>query len=331
MSDPSATLLLMATRRCKPCERDLPPEAFAKNQYACRDCQSARWKAYKEKHREYERERQRRYDRARSVEKASRQQASRQADPDKHRDMQLRSRYGISLAEQKALLIEQGGGCGICGTTQAPVMHQDHCHVSGLHRGVLCQPCNHVVGFFREEPQRMHAAVAYLHAATVEVAAPFAGRAAAALADFDGDLGAAYFSADVHLCPACQKRYPITHFVQGRQHRLGAQGRCASCRGRPVLPLDAALLRVTKYGLLAWQQMVLDVAFRNECAICMQPDPHRDVLHTDHCHESGLVRGLLCGRCNRGLGAARDDALTLVRAAEYLDHWSARNSPSLAS
>jgi hypothetical protein len=40
--------------------------------------------------------------------------------------------------------------------------------------------------------------------------------------------------------------------------------------------------------------------------------------HVDHCHASGVVRGLLCGQCNILLGAAKDSIETLFAAADYL-------------
>jgi len=38
------------------------------------------------------------------------------------------------------------------------------------------------------------------------------------------------------------------------------------------------------------------------CAICSNPSKHKR-LHVDHCHETKVVRGLLCFRCNTLLGA----------------------------
>jgi len=53
------------------------------------------------------------------------------------------------------------------------------------------------------------------------------------------------------------------------------------------------------------------------CAICK--DKPRDRLVVDHDHESGAVRGLLCGRCNLALGLLRDDTTRIRAAATYLE------------
>lgn len=59
------------------------------------------------------------------------------------------------------------------------------------------------------------------------------------------------------------------------------------------------------------------------CAICHQPETRifRGLvsnLAVDHDHITGAVRGLLCFKCNSGIGALRDDPAVITRAAEYI-------------
>ena len=53
------------------------------------------------------------------------------------------------------------------------------------------------------------------------------------------------------------------------------------------------------------------------CKICKEP-PKVKKLHVDHCHTTNKVRGLLCHRCNIGLGNFRDNPMFLSEAISYL-------------
>ena len=54
------------------------------------------------------------------------------------------------------------------------------------------------------------------------------------------------------------------------------------------------------------------------CAGCGESDIANRRLSIDHCHKSNQVRGLLCIRCNRLLGLAKDDPKILKQLIEYL-------------
>jgi hypothetical protein len=56
------------------------------------------------------------------------------------------------------------------------------------------------------------------------------------------------------------------------------------------------------------------------CAICEQP--FKGTPHVDHCHITRWVRGLLCGKCNPGLGLFQENPALLFKAALYLLRWS---------
>lgn len=54
------------------------------------------------------------------------------------------------------------------------------------------------------------------------------------------------------------------------------------------------------------------------CAICGLP-PSEKRLSIDHCHDTKEVRGLLCTRCNSGIGFLQHEGSLLRKAAAYLD------------
>lgn len=57
------------------------------------------------------------------------------------------------------------------------------------------------------------------------------------------------------------------------------------------------------------------------CALCHRPPRPGKVLHVDHDHETGSVRGLLCFTCNNALGDFEDDPGRLRAAITYLSRY----------
>jgi len=90
--------------------------------------------------------------------------SQRKVSSEETRDRNLRSNYGIDIAQFEELLRLQGGGCAICGVSLGAeeVGTVDHCHVDGQVRGILCGGCNRGLGSFADDPRRLRAAAAYL-------------------------------------------------------------------------------------------------------------------------------------------------------------------------
>lgn len=70
-------------------------------------------------------------------------------------------RYGITLAQYDAMVISQGGKCAICGRASERLV-VDHDHVTGMVRGLLCDPCNLGIGKLGDTVAALIAATAYL-------------------------------------------------------------------------------------------------------------------------------------------------------------------------
>ncbi len=74
-----------------------------------------------------------------------------------------------------------------------------------------------------------------------------------------------------------------------------------------------------EYGIgLATYTKMFDIQ-NGKCKICETPQEELTrQLAIDHCHATGKIRGLLCGLCNTGLGAFRDNKTLLQIAISYL-------------
>ena len=78
------------------------------------------------------------------------------------------------------------------------------------------------------------------------------------------------------------------------------------------------MARLSSYGLTDddYEAMLESQDYR--CAICYEHEVRNVRFAVDHCHKSGVNRGLLCAKCNTGLGLFMDDPDLLLRAAEYI-------------
>jgi hypothetical protein len=91
---------------------------------------------------------------------------------------------------------------------------------------------------------------------------------------------------------------------------------------------DARLSKL--YGLTKTDYLAMLAEQGGGCAICGEPQEERgpNRAAVDHDHATGAVRGLLCTKCNTGLGAFRDRTDLLAKAAMYLKRHAEKNSES---
>ena len=143
--------------------------------------------------------------------------------------------------------------------------------------------------------------------------------------------------AQTKRCSKCREFKPLSDFHRDRGQLSGLSCRCRRCRGvqrrrryiesgeheRMAQQYEAETRSIRyqrRYGitLADYDEMLEEQG--GGCAICGKtPEDNGKRLGVDHDHNTGRVRGLLCDKCNSGLGMLRDDSTLLLRAVEYLE------------
>jgi hypothetical protein len=79
------------------------------------------------------------------------------------------AKYGLTDEQYEDLWTSQDGRCAICRTelirTGMKSCNIDHCHKTGVVRGILCRGCNWGMGILGDDPDRLEAAARYLRRA----------------------------------------------------------------------------------------------------------------------------------------------------------------------
>lgn len=84
-------------------------------------------------------------------------------------DKSYRRTFNLSLEDYESLLSLQGGGCKTCGTAPGEKrLAVDHCHRTGVIRGLLCHHCNMILGLCEDDALRLRSLAEYVSSSTNE-------------------------------------------------------------------------------------------------------------------------------------------------------------------
>jgi len=118
-------------------------------------------------------------------------------------------------------------------------------------------------------------------------------------------------------CSKCKEFKIITEFFKDKARKDGYEPCCKICA---MNKKDNNEYK-RKYGITLDIYNEMAKAQDYKCKICSTAKPGTRVnrFSVDHCHKTGIVRGLLCGACNRALGQFKDSPEFLRNAADYLE------------
>lgn len=125
------------------------------------------------------------------------------------------------------------------------------------------------------------------------------------------------------ICCGCKIEQPVSEFTKRLRNKDGLRSRCKTCEHKSEHnyrirnPTGRYISRLRQdYGLD--KDTYLDMLLQQEykCKIC----GNKNKLCIDHCHKTGKIRGILCVRCNTGIGMFIENIIFLEKAIEYLKY-----------
>jgi hypothetical protein len=134
------------------------------------------------------------------------------------------------------------------------------------------------------------------------------------------------------VCTSCNTEKPLSDFSVRKTGRIGdlvmpckpcrVQAHRTKRRSNPdyYLQIERKSKFKNQYGITIEQYEEMLFSQGGGCGICATKTPSNRTKYfaVDHCHATGKVRGLLCTKCNRGLGLFNDRTDLLKSASNYL-------------
>jgi hypothetical protein len=97
-------------------------------------------------------------------------EARKDAQPEyktRRRAHHFKKQYGLTLREVSGMRWRQGNRCATCLASFVNAPNVDHDHKTGKVRGLLCSPCNRMLGCAYDSPATLSRAALYLEAAGI--------------------------------------------------------------------------------------------------------------------------------------------------------------------
>jgi len=132
---------------------------------ACRGADAAYGRKYRAERTDDEAARKRKYNAEHAEGEAKRKRRYRAEHPEMLVEWRRRTEYGLAFGQWEAQFLSQGERCKCCGTDDPGHKfgwQTDHDHKTGAVRGILCHGCNTGLGSFKDDPERLMAAIEYL-------------------------------------------------------------------------------------------------------------------------------------------------------------------------
>ena len=132
-------------------------------------------------------------------------------------------------------------------------------------------------------------------------------------------------------CSTCKTEKSFTEFNKNKNGKFGLHNQCRSCT-KLWKPSEEQKERYNErtrnwnrkklsgFTVEDYNNKLKEQDYR--CAICKTDDPGATNWHADHNHKTNEKRGILCHKCNTGLGLLKDDIDILCSAIEYLNHYT---------
>ncbi len=125
---------------------------------------------------------------------------------------------------------------------------------------------------------------------------------------------------DGRTCTTCSEFKPASEYkLEKRKEAKGGiqmRSKCKDCEKERFH--KSSIKRLYNLSIEDYEEILSKQDYK--CAICESKisNSRTSRLFVDHCHNTKIVRGLLCSACNHGLGLFKDSPKLLSKAMSYL-------------